>query len=858
MNKAQSKETILKAILGPTNTGKTFYAMDRMLSHKTGMIGFPLRLLARENYDKAVGKVGKNNVALVTGEEKIIPSNAKFYCCTVEAMPIEKKVSFLCVDEIQLASDPERGYVFTDRLLHARGTEETIFLGSEVIKNIIRMMLPFCKIETRPRLSALSYSSVKKITRLKERSAIVTFSIPEIYQIAELVRSQKGGAAVVMGALSPRTRNHQVEMYQNGEVDFLVATDAIGMGLNLDIEHVAFASDTKFDGNNLRKLFPTEISQIAGRAGRSTKNGTFGVIDEDLKFNKEIVDMVENHQFQPLSNIWWRNSILDFSSIKSLINSLEKMPQKSYLRKKGNALDFLCLTKLSKLPNIIKEDKNQFLNELLWDICQIPDFGNSFSDRHIKLIEQLYSILMYRKIDDEWIKDQVFSLKNFDGDIDTLLNRISNIRTWTYITNKSSWIINPELWQYETKNIENRLSDELHERLTKRFVDKKIAILSKKMSKKLDLEAIVKFDGKVIVEGQEVGILNNFDFIPDNLHNNHSSRILTAARKALPKEIEKRVKDFENSSEDALKIDNLGNILWMESSIAKLIKGSDIYNPKIVLNNLEFLSIDQKRKIQNKCQKSINKKIEKLLSSCIKLKNIKSVNDPKTNSQLEISPKIKALAFHIYEGVGLSSTKALPFQAKNLDEKDKYSLAKLGMRLGVSTIYLPILLKPKVINLKSVLWSVFNNKFFPNCLPNDGRVNFQVKDNIDKDFIMFIGYLPLINIVLRVDIYERLLALIRIEAKNEQFKITDTMLSIAGTTKDEIKNFILSMNYKLIDDIKIGSYENKDFQDYIFEKIPRIKNKYTLNKNHPKKIKMNKKSNENKNSPFYVLKSLKK
>ena len=511
-----------------------------------------------------------------------------------------------------------------------------------------------------------------------------------------------------------------------------------------------------------------------------------------------------------------------------------------------------------KAINYKKDDKNHFLNQLLWDICQIPDFGNTFTDRHIKLIEQLYSILMHGKIEDEWIEDQIFSLKKFDGDIDTILNRISNIRTWTYITNKSSWINNPEFWQHETKKIENKLSDELHERLTKRFVDKKIAILSKKMSEKLDLKAVIKFDGKVIVEGQEVGILNNFDFIPEKLHNNHSSRILTAARKALPKEIEKRVKDFENSSEDALKIDNFGNILWMESSIAKLIKGSDIYNPKIVLNNLEFLSIDQKRKIQNKCQKSINKKIEKLLSSCIKLKNIKSVNDPKTNSQLEISPKIRALAFHVYEGMGLSSIKSLPFQLKNLNEKDKFSVAKLGIRLGVNTIYLPMFLKPKVINLKAVLWSVFNNKFFPNHLPNDGRVNCQINDDIDKEFFMFIGFIPLTNIVLRVDIYERLLALIRIEAKNEQFKITDTMLSIAGTTKDEIKNFILSMNYKLIDDIKIGSHENKDFQDYIFEKIPRIKNKYTLNKNHSKKIKMNKKSNENKNSPFYILKSLKK
>ncbi|MDC3096077.1 helicase-related protein [Alphaproteobacteria bacterium] len=852
MKNPDFKENNLKAILGPTNTGKTFYAMERMLSHASGMIGFPLRLLARENYDKAVNVVGLNNVALITGEEKIIPKNAKYFCCTVEAMPIEKKVAFLCIDEIQLASDLERGYVFTDRLLNSRGDEETLFLGSETIKKIIQKILPECKIETRPRLSTLSYAGVKKITRLKERSAIVTFSIPEIYRIAELVRTQKGGAAVVMGALSPRTRNHQVEMYQRGDVNYLVATDAIGMGLNLDIDHIAFASDMKFDGNSSRKLFATEISQIAGRAGRSTKNGTFGVISDDLKFDKDLVQMVENHDFNPLSHIWWRNSNLDFSSIKNLFVSLEEQPNKNFLRKKGNALDFLSLVELSKLDHVYKNKNNKLLNELLWDICQIPDFGNIFSERHIKLLEQLYYILKDGKIEDDWLKSQISPLSRLDGEIDTLINRISNVRTWTYITNKTSWIKDSNLWQYETKKIENKLSDELHERLTKRFVDKKIAILSKKMNEKADLEAIIKFDGKVLVEGQEVGHLRNFDFIPEISSDEYSARILTAARKALPKELDKKVNEFVNSSEEALKLDDEGNILWMQSSIGRLSKGEAIYTPKIVLKHFDMLSLEQRTKIQKKCEKSISEIINKTLASCLRLKNLDKIEHDKDNKIIEISSKVKAINFHVFEGLGHTSIKNIPFQIQKINESDRLAIAKLGIRLGVNLIYLPIVLKPKIIKLKAMLWSIYNDKFFVDHLPEEGRVNCQINKKIKEDFYFFIGYMPCGDIGLRLDIYERLLALVRKEGKKEKFKITEEMLSIAGSTKDFLKDFITSkMKYKLL---RTDNSEND--QEYFFQKSDKI-NKF---KNTKKPKIKNTKVNSiklNKDSPFYILKSLK-
>ncbi len=852
MNNPDFKDNNLKAILGPTNTGKTFYAMERMLSHGSGMIGFPLRLLARENYDKAVNVVGLNNVALITGEEKIIPKNAKYFCCTVEAMPVEKKVAFLCIDEIQLASDLERGYVFTDRLLNSRGDEETLFLGSETIKKIIQKLLPECKIETRPRLSTLTYAGVKKITRLKERSAIVTFSIPEIYRIAELVRTQKGGAAVVMGALSPRTRNHQVEMYQSGDVNYLVATDAIGMGLNLDIDHVAFASDMKFDGNSSRRLFATEISQIAGRAGRSTKNGTFGVISDDLKFDKDIVQMVENHDFNPLSHIWWRNSNLDFSSIKNLFISLEEQPNKNFLRKKGNALDFLCLVELSKLDHVYKNKNNKFLNELLWDICQIPDFGNVFSERHIKLLEQLYHILKDGKIEDDWLESQISPLSRLDGEIDTLINRISNIRTWTYITNKTSWIKDSILWQYETKKVENKLSDELHERLTKRFVDKKIAILSKKMNEKADLEAIIKFDGKVLVEGQEVGNLRNFDFIPEISSDEYSTKILTAARKALPKELDKKVNEFVNSSEEALKLDNEGNILWMESSIGRLSKGDTIYTPKIILKHFDMLSLEQRNKIKKKCEKSISEIINKTLASCLRLKNLNKIENDKDEKVIEISSKVKAINFHVFEGLGHTSVKNIPFQIQKINENDRLTIAKLGIRLGVNLIYLPIFLKPKIIKLKAILWSIYNDKFFVDHLPEEGRVNCQINKNIKEDFYFFIGFIPCGNIGLRLDIFERLLALVRKEGKKEKFKITEEMLSIAGSNKDFLRDFITSkMKYELL---KTDNSESD--QEYFFQKTNKI-NKFKNTKKH--KIK-NTKFNSvklNKDSPFYILKSLK-
>lgn len=870
----------VKAILGPTNTGKTYYAMDRMLAHTSGIIGFPLRLLARENYDKAVSKVGKSNVALVTGEEKIIPPYAKYFCCTVESMPLEREFSFLCVDEIQLAADPDRGYIFTDRILHSRGKEETVLLGAETIRPLLQKILPDVIIETRPRLSTLSYIGVKKLTRLKPRSTIVAFSVPEVYKIAELIRTKKGGAAIVMGALSPRTRNSQVDLYQNGQVDYLIATDAIGMGLNMDIDHVAFASDSKFDGSIPRYLTAPEIAQIAGRAGRSSRNGTFGVIDESLKFDEDTIEQIETHSFFPLKNLWWRNTDLNFSSVNKLIKSLDKAPPFNFMRKKVGALDAICFSHLSQLETIkakigVKENLT-----LLWNICQIPDFSNTLSGMHFSLLEKTFELLLSKgKLDNEWIKSQITRLDRYDGEIDTLLNRISNIRTWTFITNRSNWLDETEYWQNQAKTIEDKLSDELHERLTQRFVDKKIVILNKTLKEYHNLEAIVRIDGKVLVEGEEVGTLNGFDFVPTLSNGENAAPILTAARKTLPKEIGRRVKELLMSDNAAFKFGNDGTILWQNNVVASLVNGENVYSPKININSTELLSDEQIKQIQLRIIEAVEGNIRNILLEAITLKSpsfekvLKINNDQSQNeekisetdkaSNINLSGKSLGIAYEVYEGLGSAKTSNLSMSINTLSDNEKTHLAKLGLRLGVETIYLPNLLKPSAINLRALLWSVFHQNFPDHGTPPDGRVSVVMAPGSNYDFYRAIGFVPLGDLALRADIAERLSALIRVEARSGKFRINDAMLSIAGATKIQMEKILYDLNY-----IKVGE-EPSDLADQvpilIFErKNKNIKSKTKhLNKKKDKPfIPKSKKIIKNEKlpdplSPFAVLKSLK-
>ncbi len=875
-----TKNQKVKAILGPTNTGKTYYAMDRMLAHSSGVIGFPLRLLARENYDKAVSQVGISQVALVTGEEKIIPPYAKYFCCTVESMPLNREFSFVCVDEIQLAADPDRGYIFTDRILHSRGLKETVLLGAETIRPLLQKILPDVIIETRPRLSTLSYIGVKKLTRLKPRSTIVAFSVPEVYKIAELIRTKKGGAAIVMGALSPRTRNSQVDLYQNGQVDYLIATDAIGMGLNMDIDHVAFASDSKFDGNIPRYLTPPEIAQIAGRAGRSTRNGTFGVIDESLKFDEETIEQVESHSFFPLKNLWWRNTDLNFSSVNKLVKSLDKAPPFNFMRKKVGALDAICLTHLSQIDTIKAKIENEENLSLLWNICQIPDFSNTLSGMHFNLLEKTFELLLSKgKLDNEWIKSQITRLDRYDGEIDTLLNRIANVRTWTFITNRSNWLDETEYWQDQAKTIEDKLSDELHERLTQRFVDKKIVVLNKTLKEFNNLEAIVRIDGKVFVEGEEVGTLKGFDFIPTLSDGENAAPILSAARKTLPKEISRRVKELLMSDNAAFKFDNDGNILWQSNIVASLVNGENIYSPKININSSELLSDEQIKQIQLRIIEAVEGNIKSILSEAINLKDPSFQNIEKkyfNNNQNEeksaeeeklpiinLSGKALGIAYEVYEGLGSAKTSSLSMSINTLSDDEKTQLAKLGLRLGIETIYLPNLLKPSAIKLRALLWSVFYQNFPDHGTPPDGRVSVIMQPEANHDFLRAIGFVPLGDLALRADIAERLSALIRLEARSGRFRITDAMLSIAGSTKIQMEKILYELNYvkvgeepsNLADQIPILIFERKKNNKKIKTKHLSQKKDKLFTSKSKKNLKNEKKLDPL--SPFAILKSLK-
>ena len=875
-----NKNSNVKAILGPTNTGKTYYAMDRMLAHSSGVIGFPLRLLARENYDKAVSQVGISQVALVTGEEKIIPPYAKYFCCTVESMPLNREFSFVCVDEIQLAADPDRGYIFTDRILHSRGLKETVLLGAETIRPLLQKILPDIIIETRPRLSTLSYIGVKKLTRLKPRSTIVAFSVPEVYKIAELIRTKKGGAAIVMGALSPRTRNSQVDLYQNGQVDYLIATDAIGMGLNMDIDHVAFASDSKFDGNIPRYLTPPEIAQIAGRAGRSTRNGTFGVIDESLKFDEETIEQVESHSFFPLKNLWWRNTDLNFSSVNKLVKSLDKAPPFNFMRKKVGALDAICLTHLSQIDTIKTKIENEENLSLLWNICQIPDFSNTLSGMHFNLLEKTFELLLSKgKLDNEWIKSQITRLDRYDGEIDTLLNRIANVRTWTFITNRSNWLDETEYWQDQAKTIEDKLSDELHERLTQRFVDKKIVVLNKTLKEFNNLEAIVRIDGKVFVEGEEVGTLKGFDFIPTLSDGENAAPILSAARKTLPKEISRRVKELLMSDNAAFKFDNDGNILWQSNIVASLVNGENIYSPKININSSELLSDEQIKQIQLRIIEAVEGNIKSILSEAINLKDPsfqkiekKHFNDNQNEEKsaeeeklpiINLSGKALGIAYEVYEGLGSAKTSSLSMSINTLSDDEKTQLAKLGLRLGIETIYLPNLLKPSAIKLRALLWSVFYQNFPDHGTPPDGRVSVIMQPEANHDFLRAIGFVPLGDLALRADIAERLSALIRLEARSGRFRITDAMLSIAGSTKIQMEKILYELNYvkvgeepsNLADQIPILIFERKKNNKKIKTKHLSQKKDKLLTSKSKKNLKNEKKLDPL--SPFAILKSLK-
>lgn len=754
------------AVLGPTNTGKTHLALERMLGHASGMIGFPLRLLARENYDRIARLKGSGAVALLTGEEKIIPPHPRWFVCTVESMPLDRRVDFLAVDEIQLCADPDRGHIFTDRLLHARGQAETMFLGAETIKPLIRKLVPGTEFISRPRFSQLSYTGPRKLTRLPNRSAIVAFSAQEVYAIAELVRRQRGGAAVVLGALSPRTRNAQVGLYQAGEVDYLVATDAIGMGLNMDVDHVAFAATRKFDGHSPRHLDASEVAQIAGRAGRHMNDGTFGTTGDVGGIDDDIVAAVESHDFPALKRLQWRNSDLRFTSVETLLGSLNRLPDHPGLARAREADDQLVLQALSRDADLMTRVKHPDQVRLLWDVCQIPDFRKSLAEQHSRLLAAIFRHLTDRagRIPADWLDAQVKRLDRTDGDMDTLIARIANVRTWTYISHRGDWIGDPVGWQERTRALEDRLSDALHERLTQRFVDRRTAVLVRKLKDNDELVSAVAGDGDVLVEGHFVGRLDGFRFQADAAESGQAARaVASAAQRALRGEIASRVARVAAEPDDAFALDDQGLILWRDSAVARLTPGPDALRPGLVLLPSDLIEPAARDALQRRLGLWLASFVARAAGPLVR-----ALNAP-------LSGPARGLIYQLLENLGSMPRDGALTLVQALSDQDRKALARLGVRLGVESLFLPDMLKPAAQNLRALLWCVHRDRP-PLAPPPPGRAAVMVEDRLPHAFYEAVGFRVLDKLAVRVDMLERFAAdlrdLARQGAKQEATQMT--------------------------------------------------------------------------------------
>ncbi|MGB2343831.1 MAG: helicase-related protein [Candidatus Puniceispirillaceae bacterium] len=848
----------LTLVLGPTNTGKTHLALERMTGYASGMIGFPLRLLARENYERLVRKLGVGKVGLLTGEERILPAGARYLCCTVESMPLDanadaelanRRFDFVAVDEVQLAGDRERGHVFTDRVMHARGAFETMFMGAETAAPLLKALLPDAKFEFRDRMSKLAYAGPKKLTRLPRRSAIVAFSAADVYQIAEFVKRQRGGAAVVMGRLSPRTRNAQVELYQNGDVDFLIATDAIGMGLNLDLGHVALSADMKFDGRQMRKLLPSEMAQIAGRAGRHMNDGSFGVTDGCHALEPEMIDAIEQHRFAPLRAFYWRSRDLAFSSIDQLLGSLEAPPPLPFLFRKGDALDHQALTALASRAEIRNAVSGARDVRMLWAVASIPDFRQSLHENHYDMLANIFLTLVAKGVlGNDMVAKAMAQLDRIDGDIDTLMTRLAYIRTWTYITHRSDWTDSPIEWQDRARSIEDRLSDCLHGRLSERFVDKRAAHLSRRLKETKNLIASVKDDGTVLVEGEEVGRLDGFTFHPTLADGEDKAPILAAARRGLPDEIERRVRAFVASADPAFRLGADGAVKWREVEVARLVKGDGLYVPRPELVSSDLLSIDQTQRMAQRLVSFTAAHVETILGRLIVLetpdaapvgdhkpkKEPKSavvstdapaadatvadapVADAQDTAPISLSGAAKGIAFVLYERLGSVPTAEIGHLIRAMQESDKSRLARLGLRFGVETVYMPELLKPAQIELRSLLFSLANGSFYEGAPPPAGRVAIDAVADVPDAYWLAVGYRRLGQRVMRVDMVERVAMLVRVAARQGQFKIAEDMLSLAGATREQMAQMLLDLGCAIVGEEAAEDPEKPPLQ--IFER----------------------------------------
>ena len=799
------------AVLGPTNTGKTHLAVERMLGHGAGMIGLPLRLLAREIYDRVRLKVGDAAVALVTGEEKIVPASPRYWVATVEAMPPDIDVPFLAIDEVQLCADFERGHIFTDRVLNRRGREETMLLGAATMRPILERLLPGTFFVSRPRFSKLSYAGRKKITRLPGRSAIVAFSAEMVYAVAELIRRQRGGAAVVLGALSPRTRNAQIALYQSGDVDYIVATDAIGMGLNMDVDHVAFAATRKFDGFQFRALNAGELGQVAGRAGRYMNDGSFGVTGDAEPFETEIVDRLENHNFENIRVLQWRNRDLDFASLESLRRSLANLPRQDGLTRAQSGPDILALEAVVRDQNIAGLAKHPQDVERLWEVCQIPDYRNISHSEHAGLVARIFEFLQTGsgRIDEDWFARQLAHCDRTEGDLDTISNRISHVRTWTFVANRADWLQAPIYWQSRAREIEDRLSDALHERLTQRFIDRRTSVLMRRLAKKEELMSTVEDDGAIRVEGEYVGRIKGFHFLPDGVSEGAEARTLKAAAlQAVAAEILARAKAVSVSADPDLKLMRDGQIVWNHAAVGRLEAGATLLKPRAIVLAGDQLSGPEREEVQARLQKFVDRYIAATLEPLVKLEEAEGLEG-----------MVRGLAFRLVENLGVLPRGEVAEDVKSLNQDDRAKLRGFGTRFGALNLFVPALLKPASTELRLLLWALQlqkEGKLDPALLPQPpghGLTSAVFDRGTPKGFYGVCGYRICGSRVVRIDMLERLADLIRDRvfwrpripdekrpagsAEGGGFTVAPDMMSLVGCSGEDFLGILRSLDFRM-------------------------------------------------------------
>ena len=809
----------LLAILGPTNTGKTHLAFERLTSYKSGIFGFPLRLLARENYDKAVQKLGFQNVALITGEEKILPRRAKFFFCTVESMPLTTEVECVAIDEVQLAADYERGHIFTDRILNLRGVYETLFLGALTISSILLKLFPKINIQKRDRFSRLSFLPKQSLSKLNPRTAIIAFNINSVYEIAETIRAHKGGAAVVLGSLSPRTRNAQVQIYEEKKVDYLIATDAIGMGLNLNINHVSFSALKKFDGRYTRNLSPSELGQIAGRAGRYLNDGTFGYLKTAGNLDPFVVQAIENHKFDNVNKIYWRNSNIDFSTVSSVLNSLKKFPIKNFFIHKKNAEDEINFRNLSEDFEIIKYLNDISMITLLWDICRIPDFQKIFKDLYLDLLKNIFLTIVKNDgiLPESWLQEKIFRLENYQGGIEELSSKIASIRTWTYIANHSLWIKDPSFWQEKTSEIENNLSDHLHTSLTTRFVDFSARYFVDTQNRGENAIIEIGEDKSIKLNGHNYGYISGFD-LELKISNSESLFSLTNVKKSIRKMIEEKINDFLKAPLDSLNLGDIRSlklcdtvqIYWGDEPVGILIKGNNIYSPKADVLKTEFLDSNNKVLVLKKLQEWVDKRISFIL---------KPISE---NIDETISSEVRAIFFNVFNSLGTLLIGEHSETIKNIVEHDKVAVSRAGIRVGAKFFFMPNLLKKNPMELSAILWKVFygseEKNIFP--LPLDGRVSFLTEINMPSTYWASIGYYSINHFAIRVDVFERVFFIARKKIKYGPFIDSADMMNPIGCNSEQLQNIMKFCGFeslKLEDDKKLFFLKPKKVQQKIIK-----------------------------------------